>query len=114
METIEHLLERAGQQGLSTKCLISQTGLSKRKVLFYIFHSKNIEDCNPLIHGSGKRQIHVFVYNPNKHSYKVRKEMLKRHLRKQKVVEEPVITEPPPKVVVEDFEKDYIMVNKLK
>jgi len=64
IKQIENLLENAGERGLSYKQMCKITNFSRKKIQFFIFKSMNIQDCNPIIHGSGQNKIRVFVFKP--------------------------------------------------
>lgn len=65
---IESLLKNA-PRGLSTRQLVSKTGLSQKRLKWFIYNSKNIADCDPIVHGSYKRKIRVYVFKPSEISY---------------------------------------------
>jgi len=73
MNLIENLIKNAGNNGISIKQLKSKTSLSKRNIKYFIHHSNNISDINPLTHGSCKRKINVFTFNPSAVSYNFKK-----------------------------------------
>ena len=92
MEYIEELLKNANERGLSVKQLKKSTGLTKNKIIRIIFNSKNIDDCNPHVHGSGKTKIRVFVFKPSNTMYIERKKAIgKRNLKKTELIEETCI-----------------------
>ena len=72
MEQIETLIENAGERGISIKQLKFKTKLPKRTLNHFIYNSKNIDDCNPLLHGSCKNKIHVFIYKPSEIIYRLK------------------------------------------
>ena len=86
------MLENAGKHGLSIKQLKNKTGLSKNNIKHLLFHSKNVKDTEPYIHGSNKRKIHVYSFEPFEISY------IKRKLIKKKIIDSK-------KKLVETFEE---------
>jgi len=78
---LDSLLENAGKHGLSIKQLKNKTGLSKNNIKHLLFHSKNVKDTEPYIHGSNKRKIHVYSFEPFEISY------IKRKLIKKKIID---------------------------
>lgn len=75
---VEELLCGAGEHGLSIKQLKKKTGLSKNKIKTILFHSKNVKDTDPILHGSGKQKIHVYSFQPFQISY-IKRKMIKNH-----------------------------------
>jgi len=79
---IEILLKYAGEYGLSIRQLKNKTGLSKNNIKRLLFQSKNVKDCNPLVHGSCKRKINVYSFQPFEISYIKRKKFKQNNLNK--------------------------------
>ena len=65
MEQIENLIQNTNERGISFKQLKIKTKLSKRTLNHFIYNSKNIDYANPLLYGSCKNKIHVFIYKPS-------------------------------------------------
>ena len=77
-KTIESLLKDAGKHGLSIKQLKRKSGLSKNKVKEILFHSKCVKDTDPLLHGSLKKKIHVYSFQPFEATY-IKRKLIKNH-----------------------------------
>ena len=75
---VEELLCGAGEHGLSIKQLKTKTGLSKNKIKTILFHSKNVKDTDPILHGSFKTKIHVYSFQPFQISY-IKRKMIKQN-----------------------------------
>ena len=69
MEQLENIVEKSGKHGVSLKNIHKLTGLSTRTIKWCIYNSKNIADCDPTVHGSYKRKIRVFIYQPSELTY---------------------------------------------
>ena len=74
IQKVEKVLENAGRNGISLKKIHEITGMNARTIKWSIYNSTNIDDCDPMIHGSLKSRIRVFVYKPNDVSYLKRKD----------------------------------------
>jgi hypothetical protein len=79
---VENLLERSGIHGVSLQKIHEQTGICKKSIKWIIYNSKNIEDVNPMLHGSCKRKIRVFCFKSFDKTYMDRKKVVKYHLKK--------------------------------
>ena len=85
MDFIESLLKNA-PNGLSTRQLTLRTGLSQKRLKWFIYNSKNITDCDPVIHGSYKQKIRVYSFKPSETTYIETKKISKN--RKKKIIVE--------------------------
>ena len=65
------------KHGLSLRQLRGVTGLNNKTVKYYIYTSLNIEDTDPVLHGSGKVKIRVFNYTKTPVKYFARKDKRK-------------------------------------
>ena len=65
------------KHGLSLRQLRNVTGLRNNMIKYYIYTSLNIEDTDPVLHGSGKVKIRVFNYNKTPVNYFSRKDKRK-------------------------------------
>ena len=65
------------KHGLSLRQLRKFTGLNNNAVKYYIYTSLNIEDTDPVLHGSGKVKIRVFNYTNISKKYFARKDKRK-------------------------------------
>lgn len=65
------------KHGLSLRQLREVTGLNNNTIKYYIYTSLNIEDTDPILHGSGKVKIRVFNYSENPVNYFSRKDKRK-------------------------------------
>jgi hypothetical protein len=65
------------KHGLSLKQLRTVTGFKNKEIKYYIYNSPNIEDTDPVLHGSGKAKIRVFNYTDTKLNYFIRKDKKK-------------------------------------
>jgi len=81
-ETVEKLIERSGNNGISLQKIHEQTGIGKKSIKWIIYNSKNIEDVNPMLHGSCKKKIRVFSFKPFDKTYIDRKKVVKYYLKK--------------------------------
>ena len=84
-KNLENLLKNA-PQGLSIRQLVSKTGLSQKGLKWFIYNSKNIADCNPLIHGSYKQKIRVYIFKPSEMSY-IESQKIGKNKRKKIILE---------------------------
>ena len=94
METeIEQHLENAGDKGLSIRQLKKFTSLSKNQIKRIIYNSGTIYDCNPHLHGSGKKKIKVYSFKPFGFglSYIDRKKLNNKRNLKKDPIEEVII-----------------------
>jgi len=73
---VEDVLKRV-KHGLSLKQLRAATGFKNKMIKYYIYNSPNIEDTDPVLHGSGKVKIRVFNYTDTKLNYFIRKDKKK-------------------------------------
>ena len=82
-EKIETLLKNA-PHGMSKRQLSLSTGISQKGLKWFIYNSKNIADCDPVIHGSYKQKIRVYSFKPSETSYIDTKKISKN--RKKKII----------------------------
>ena len=68
LTVIETLLKNA-PRGLSKSQLSLKTGISQKRLKWFIYNSKNITDCDPVIHGSYKKKIKVYSFKPSETTY---------------------------------------------
>ena len=78
---IETLLKNA-PQGLSTRQLTLKTGISQKRLKWFIYNSKNIADCDPVVHGSYRQKIRVYSFNASEISYIESKKISKNRKKK--------------------------------
>ncbi len=81
IQQVEKVLKNAGQNGVSLKKIHEITGMNAKTIKWCIYNSTNIEDCDPIIHGSLKSHIRVFVYKPGEIIYFKRKD--KKNIKKE-------------------------------
>jgi hypothetical protein len=60
-EVEEYLKENMGKK-LSLRTIYRDLGIKRRKTIWLIHRSKNIENVDPLDVGSMKRFLHVYTY----------------------------------------------------
>ena len=82
INVIETLLEISGNHGLSLQKIHDQTGICKKSIKWAIYNSKNIEDVNPILHGSYKKKMRVFFFKQFDKTYIDRKKVVKYYLKK--------------------------------
>ena len=82
---IESLLKNA-PQGLSSRQISVKTGLSQKRLKWFIYNSKNIADCDPVVHGSYKRKIRVYVFKPSEIGY-IESKKISNNKRKKIILE---------------------------
>ena len=70
---VELYLKKYGIHGRSTKQLSNELNLPRKKVIYFIYTSKCVEDTNPYLHGSSKNKINVYNYNIHDKTYITRK-----------------------------------------
>lgn len=75
---VETLLKNKGPRGLSIRQLSYLMGVDKRRVRYHIYHSTNVADTEPILHGSLKAKINVYSYTPDTKKYYLRKIKEKR------------------------------------
>jgi hypothetical protein len=83
IERIEIVVERAGPKGISLKTIKRLTGFKLNTIKWVIYNSNNIDDCDPIVHGSLKTKIRVLLYKPHDTAYIKRKQVDKKHLKKE-------------------------------
>jgi len=104
---INTLIQNAGKHGISIRNLKKTTSLSKNSIKRIIFNSTTIQDCNPYLHGSSKRKIHVYSFKDtfDEQTYiEFKKGIKKRNLKISENNEQDI------KIEKEKEQEDYIIV----
>ena len=106
---VEEYLKVFHGQGRSMRQIKGELGLTKRNILWYLYNSKNIQDTNPLLHGSGRFKIRVYNYNENS-GVRIKKKYTKNV---KNVVKETPIVEPEPEPKADSdtvSETDFVII----
>ena len=105
---VEEYLKVFHAQGRSMRQIKGELGLTKRNILWYLYNSKNIQDTNPLLHGSGRFKIRVYNYSENSR-VRIKKKFTKKVNKSVVSTETFVEPEIPPEPESEP-ESDFVMV----